>query len=326
MEPAPPPTRSERFSPLALIVHPDEHRPRALVRLAITLTLLVVFAIAAGAVWPILRVDLGSEAGRLMIGGAFVAFAPGTLLLIGLCNRFLDRRSIVDLGFSFDRRWVYDLAFGLVLGFVLIGGVMGAERAMGWATYREPVDLGATLAWLPVAIGAFLSVGFYEELVFRGYLVKNTAEGLASPRWSDRASVIASCVITSLVFGLAHAFNQHATWTSTIDIAVAGLMLAGAYALTGQLGLGIGLHVSWNLAQALFGMPVSGGSMFAYAAVMRRDVVGPAWITGGDFGPEAGLTGLAAMLAGLVLIAGWARLTRGVLRTDATLAVYRAFP
>jgi hypothetical protein len=44
--------------------------------------------------------------------------------------------------------------------------------------------------------------------------------------------------------------------------------------------------------------------------------------TGGSFGPEAGLIGLLAMLAGAVFIVGWVRATRGKVEMQTELAVY----
>jgi hypothetical protein len=54
----------------------------------------------------------------------------------------------------------------------------------------------------------------------------------------------------------------------------------------------------------VFGFPVSGTTSFT---LIRQIETGPDVMTGGAFGPEAGLTGLAASLIGMALIIAWGR-------------------
>ena len=95
---------------------------------------------------------------------------------------------------------------------------------------------------------------------------------------------------------------------------IAGIFLALGYILTGQLGLSIGLHITWNFFQtAVFGFPVSG--MKAHPATfIAVQQGGSDWITGGAFGPEGGLIGLAAIVLGMMLIAIWIRWQTGELK------------
>jgi CRISPR/Cas system-associated protein Csm6 len=64
--------------------------------------------------------------------------------------------------------------------------------------------------------------------------------------------------------------------------------------------LSIGLHIGWNFFEGtVFGFQVSGSTFFR---LIIQSVKGPELITGGDFGPEAGLIVLPAMLLGAGLI------------------------
>jgi hypothetical protein len=92
-------------------------------------------------------------------------------------------------------------------------------------------------------------------------------------------------------------------------------MLAAGYALTGELAIPLGLHFSWNYAQgALFGFPVSG--VRVGLAVVRTRETGPDLLTGGAFGPEAGLLGVAAVLLGIGCVALWVQARTGDIRLD----------
>lgn len=280
----------------------------------VLLTLVALLAMSFGAQLA-LRYAFGEQARALIFGGfsaggAFVLATLGSLAIVGLACRFLDRRPLGALGLTPDTEWWLDLAFGVVLGAVLISGVLGVELAFGWVRV-ETLDLAggeaARWAYLPVTVLVFGSVAVYEELIFRGYLIKNVSEGLAGARLGPAVAITVSVAATSSIFGLAHASNPHATVLGTVNIVVAGLMLASAYVMTGRLALPIGLHLTWNLFQNLYGMPVSGQSNFFYASVLSREELGPDWITGGPFGPEAGMTGLAAMLLGTLAIGLWQR-------------------
>jgi hypothetical protein len=143
-------------------------------------------------------------------------------------------------------------------------------------------------------------VGFYEEYWTRGYQMKVLAEGLHVGSITPRVAVGAAVVITSIFFGVLHAGNPNASLISTVNITLAGMMLALPYVLTGRLWVSIGLHFSWNFFQgAVFGFPVSGKSF--RTSVVQTIEDGPDWFTGGEFGPEAGAVGLLAM----VLITLW---------------------
>jgi uncharacterized protein len=239
----------------------------------------------------------------------------GALLSVWLAGRFLDRRPFEDFGFHLNAGWWLDLFFGLALGALLMTAVFLIELMLGWVKVTgafESFVSGAPF-WLAILIPAalFLCVGFYEELIFRGYQLRNAAEGLNLPVVGHRDAVLLAWVLSSAFFGYLHATNPNATLLSTVNVAVAGLMLGAGYVLTGELAIPIGLHVTWNFFQgAVFGFPVSGLKVGG-ATFLNLDQGGPDLWTGGRFGPEGGLLAPVAMVAGVFLIALWVRLRHG---------------
>ncbi len=239
----------------------------------------------------------------------FIAVA-GTLGGLWLSARWVDRRRAGDYGLEINRDWWRDLAFGLGLGAALMTLVFGGMWALGWLEvtgfFASPTASGFWLDILgPAAL--FICVGIYEEILFRGYLYKNLADGFGFiGTQNSRAGAI---LLTSLAFGIAHASNPNASLVSTAGITLAGVMLGLGMFLNGRLAIPIGLHITWNFFQGnVFGFPVSGTSLNAVTFIQTQPS-GPELWTGGVFGPEAGLVGLLAMLAGAAATLVYVRYT-----------------
>jgi len=320
--PAPPPPLPGGWwrVPLSAFWNGRERRLRALWRLA---GLLAIFALLSWLVRSLHLFPRGSgPAGR--VAGTLAGTAL-TLVGLWIACRVLDRRRLRGLGMGLDREWLADLAFGLALGAGLMSAIFLAEWSLGWlqitGTFRTAPDIARFgLAILEPAL-VFLCVGITEELLARGYLLRNLAEGLAFPRLGGaRGGVILAGLVSSALFGLMHADNPNATGVSTLNIAIAGGLLALPYLLTGRLGLSIGLHITWNFFQgSVFGFPVSGTSQLQTAFLATAETGPDAW-TGGPFGPEAGLLALAAMLTGAAMIVLWVRARAGHVRLATALA------
>jgi membrane protease YdiL (CAAX protease family) len=248
------------------------------------------------------------------------------VLAVLLCTRFLDRQWLAALGLQPSRAWLADFGFGLLLGALLMSGVFGLQWAAGFVVVDDLIrtsdDSGFAGAFLRV-LGALVAVGFYEEIVTRGYLLRNLAQGFTCRWLPPPAAILTACLLSSVLFGLGHAGNPNATIVSIVNVALAGVLLSLPYLLTGRLALPIGLHITWNLFQgAVFGLPVSG--LLLPTTAIAATQVGPAAVTGGAFGPEGGLSGLAAMAAGAALVTFWTREREGRVAVHTPLAEARA--
>ena len=253
-----------------------------------------------------------------------VAGLVGAVLSVWLAGRFLDRRPFSDFGFHLGGGWWLDLFFGMALGALLITMVFFVELGLGWVEVVGAFETlgtnGPFLLSMLLPVAMYLCVGFYEELVSRGYQLKNAAEGLNYPAFGARGAVLLAWVLSSVFFGILHADNPSATFVSTLNIVLAGLMLGFGYVISGELAIPIGLHVTWNFVQgAVYGFPVSGFGPFGATFLATRQT-GPELWTGGPFGPEAGLLAPIVMLIGISLIALWTRLRTGKVSLHSPIA------
>lgn len=255
---------------------------------------------------------------------AYLIYLAGGLSLSWLMALFIDRRPYVDFGFHLDRKWWLDFGFGLTLGALMITGVFLSMRVAGWLTITKTtttnLGLPFSLALLLKTV-TFAVVAINEELTFRGYQLKNLAEGFTNKTINSQGAIVLAFLFSSAVFGLAHAISPNATIVSTLNIIVAGLVIGLPYLLTGELGLSIGVHLTWNLFQGtVYGFTVSGNSPTTHLLSIQQ--TGPNMWTGGAFGPEGGLIALVWSIVGCGLILLWIRWLRKHVSLYAPLASY----
>jgi membrane protease YdiL (CAAX protease family) len=223
------------------------------------------------------------------------------LLLTYLFRRFLDQQSFTSLGFTRRRGWLWEIGFGVILGFVLMGSIFLVEWAGGWLTVGNGIwrfqMLGPALLMLAGYFILFILAGASEEIIFRGYILQNLRE------WPG---TILAVIMSSLLFGLIHGLNPNFNLFAALNIALAGVAFCYAYLITGNLWLPLAFHFSWNFFQGpVFSFPVSG--VISGGLLSTQVSQGKSVITGGAFGPEGGLTGLGAQLLGLLILWLWAK-------------------
>lgn len=309
-----------------------ERRPRALWRITGQLFLVLVFLIIT-AIFVILLIQ--STTRQLDINNPiFLLYSSAATLLsitvsVWVAGRLLDRRSFADFGLRIDRNWWIDLAFGMGLGAILMLGIFLVQWVAEWITiigifWQAETQYPFLLAVIPFIL-MYIFVGIYEELLTRGYWLRNLAEGLCMPRIGPQTALVLAWLISSAAFGFLHLGNPNASVISTMNIALAGLFLGLGYVLTGSLAISIGLHITWNFFQGnVFGFAVSG--MQSRVSFIGIEQGGPTLWTGGVFGPEAGLLGILAMIVGSVLTIVWVRWRYGPPRLHVALTeppVYR---
>jgi uncharacterized protein len=195
----------------------------------------------------------------------------------------VSRNEPGDVGFA-SKRVLSQLLLGACVGGVLFSIVVlelflaGDYRIVAFHPTWELFSIGLVL--LPAAA--------IEEITFRGVVFRLISE------WAGPWVALA---VSAALFGLMHSFNVGASWFSTLAIALeAGVLLAAAYVATGNLWFPIGLHFAWNFFEGpVFGTSLSGGTISQ--TLFTAQISGPAILTGGKFGPEAGVPALLTCLA-----------------------------
>jgi membrane protease YdiL (CAAX protease family) len=288
---------------LRIFLSPDEPRLRTGWRLllhTLLLGLITSILLLALLFMPVSIDGTIFETNLLSLVIEFVSIGSATWL----ARRFVDRRSFLSLGFALTRQAWMDLVIGFAIPGLLMGLVFTLELSLGWTTFERWAWQGASLVNVLIGMSsgliAFILVGFSEEILSRGYHLQNLKDGLGLG-WA--------LLLSSLIFAWMHTANPNSSWISMLGILLAGYFLAYGWVRTGQLWLSIGLHIGWNFFEGnVFGFPVSGLSTFR---LIEHHPTGPSLITGGAFGPEAGIIILPAMALGLLLIHSYTRRIRG---------------
>lgn len=210
--------------------------------------------------------------------------------------RRFERRPVIEFG---SRGAPRELAAGLALGLAVFTATISTLSALG--VYRV-TGLGTAQALL---LPVLLSIGaaVLEETIFRGALFR-LVEAWGGSWWG--------LAVSSALFGLGHAINPQATVLGVAAIVFeAGIMLAAAFMLTRRLWLAIGIHAGWNIAEGgIFGVRVSGRPS---RGLLNGELVGPEWLTGGQFGAEGSMVAVVFCVAlGGVLLTMAARRGRFV--------------
>lgn len=235
---------------------------------------------------------------KMIIGLALVALLPAYISLLptpaNLDHILLAAVSILTYALFirlFESRWPSEIspkgafmetAGGISLGFALFSVIILPLFAAGMVDLHIANQTPNLLFHGTFAI----RTGILEELMFRLLIFYFLERAFGSA---------AALLLSSAFFGLSHALNPAATLGSSLAIAIeAGLLLGLCFMLTRRLWLAAGLHMGWNFTQsAIFGVPLSGKPV---EGIFTYQDLGPAYLTGGAFGIEAGMASVIMSL------------------------------
>jgi uncharacterized protein len=216
-----------------------------------------------------------------------------------------QREPVRAMGLNFRPGWQREFGLGAALGWaMLLVSILPLVLSGGliitlWTTPRQ--------FWLLVIdLLVLAAASLAEEVAFRGYPFQ---------RLIDAVGPALATLLASFIFAAAHMANPGASRASFLVTAFSSWLLSVAYLRTRALWVAWGWHFAWNASMTvLFGLPVSGITQFS--PVIQSNTVGPLWMTGGDYGPEASMVTAVVMLIGLYV----------VYRTTRSLAYQHAQP
>lgn len=240
----------------------------------------------------------------------------------GLTNRF-------DIDIASPLISALFLIFLLVVGFGLLHriaptGTLTLRTVLGLprrSSSRREWALGAAIGWgvaiaavLPMALSRSLHVRFWTEsrafhlllwnlatLVFAALAIEIALRGYPFRRLIDATGPAWATILMALLFGSIHGFSQGATGISILVTMIVSLVLSLAWLRTHGLWLPWGLHAAWTVTLALlFGLPVRGA--LEISSVIQTRAIGPAWLTGGELGPEGAIFTIIALIAGIIVL------------------------
>ncbi len=214
--------------------------------------------------------------------------AVGTLILVWLFRRKVDREDLPSIGLKLR---LGPLASGLLLGPLMMGLCVLILHQFDLVGIRWQ---GLNLYYFGAHLLLTFTIAFKEELLFRGYVLKNLMSSMNPPL---------ALTVSAVAFLLFHIWNPNLTPVGILNLFLAGLLLGVSYVRDQQLAFPIGLHLSWNFAQGpIFGYNVSGlslnkGALFQSWTSGSDLEKAPSYVTGGDFGLEGSI-----LLAGLQIL------------------------
>ena len=209
----------------------------------------------------------------------------GTLLVIWLFMRYIDKKPFVSLGFS-KQFMLRDILLGILVGIVLMLTGFGLLLAMGELSI-ESIQFSFSNFLLNLLL--FSCVAVTEEVMTRGYILSNLMASM---------NKFIALAISSLIFSLLHLANPNVTFLSLSNIFMAGVILGIPYIINRRLWFPIALHLSWNFMQGpVLGYKVSG---ITTSTIITTQYPTESIWNGGTFGFEGSLPSLILLIVASV--------------------------
>lgn len=216
-------------------------------------------------------------------------------LLVFFRVKVIEKRSLSYIGFG-KNNWIKKYLLGFLIGLVMMSIIVLILLPFGYIEVEknpiQPVGISSLSSILIILLGWIIQGGT-EEVVTRGWLMNIL---------SDRYNIGVGLLVSSTLFGLMHLTNPNVNYIAVINIILVGVFY-GLYVIkTNDLWAVCGMHSAWNFAQGnLFGFEVSGLNV-SVGTLIDLNLVGNDFVTGGVFGPEAGIVATFILLSSIAIL------------------------
>jgi uncharacterized protein len=207
------------------------------------------------------------------------------LFVAWLMSRF-ERRKFGEYGLPLHEGGKFFLR-GMLWGLATEACTTLLIFALGGYSFGSlALDTAAIVRYSILWAIAFLLVGVQEEFCFRGYLLRTLSSGIRF--WP-------AALVTSLPFALWHLSNPGENWIGVLYIVLWALVMCLTIRRTGSLWFAVGFHAASDYAMT-FLFSVNNSGTGAQGQLLHSVVHGPAWLTGGNVGPEGSIFSFVSIL------------------------------
>jgi uncharacterized protein len=223
---------------------------------------IVVGALLAGQLHNLSSIQKLSEPPTWYIASTLLGLWAGFFGSPWLASRVRGTASLVrDLGLRF--KWIDLVGIAIGLGGQLLVGLIYIPISQHVHNFSQRFDAPSQkltggshgVGFAVVAVLTVVAAPFFEELFFRGLLLRSLARLFGNYRhWVGPALAI---VATGVLFGLAHAESLQ-----LIGLAVFGVILSFVSYRTGRLGMNMVAHGTFNLVAVIASLHAGSGTLF----------------------------------------------------------------
>lgn len=184
---------------------------------------------------------------------------------------------------------------GMFIGILMYSSVMAILYATGNASLVANPTIKTGFSAVPAVLilvpGWIIQTGT-EEVLSRGWLLSSLGA---------KYNILTASLLSSAIFALMHVFNPGITVIAISNIFLVGIAFVMMSLYHGNIWLACGVHFTWNLFQGnVFGCPVS-GNVIGNASILSTQLTGNELITGGNFGPEAGIVATTIIIVTILV-------------------------
>ena len=210
----------------------------------------------------------------------------GTFFVLWIFVRFVDKDKLINLGFHTKNRGK-DFGVGFLLGLLIMGLGYLILLFSGEIIFEK---FNIDLSKIAITFLLFILVAINEEVLFRGYFIKNLMLSF---------NKYIAVFISAILFSLAHGFNPHIDELSLVTLFLFGVIFGISYIYTNNLWFPIALHFSWNFFQSILGFNVSGQDFYF---LVETKFTKANILNGGFFGFEGSILCVMALLITIVVM------------------------
>lgn len=223
-----------------------------------------------------------------------LSFAFISLLVFFRVN-VIEKRNLSFIGFNknnFLKKYLFGFFIGIIMMFVIVLILLSFGYISIEKTPIQPIGIASLSSILIILLGWIIQ-GATEEIVTRGWLLDVLI---------TKYNIGFGLFISSTLFGVMHLANPNVNYIAVINIILVGVFY-GLYVIkTNDLWAVCGMHSAWNFAQGnLFGFEVSGLNV-SVGSLIDLNLVGNDFVTGGIFGPEAGIVATFVLLLSILIL------------------------